>query len=70
MKAIDLELMDRHDIRTMSEVRQATLGIQVISTDDRVVLKCMTCGRSWSPELSSSGHITTRELLCPQKCNL
>jgi hypothetical protein len=70
MKPIELELLDKHDVRRMSAVQQARLGIQVIRSEDTVVLKCATCGRSWSPELSASGHISTRDLVCPQRCNL
>ncbi len=70
MRSMQIEYMDKLDVRKVSPVQQARLGIEVVSSDDRVVLRCMTCGRSWEPELSASGHLTTQAVVCPQQCNL
>jgi hypothetical protein len=56
-------------LRRISSVQQARLGIEVLD-GPRVVVRCVTCGQTWYPELTSTGTIDPLGLICPRKCNL
>lgn len=69
MKAVDRETIDKEDVRHMSEVQLARLGVRRLRSDD-VILQCVTCGETWLPQLDSSGKLPFDYWYCPRKCNL
>lgn len=70
MKTRTVEHHDKQDMPTMSPVQQARLGFEILDSNGTVVLRCVSCGRSWTPELSATGHILPKDMICPEKCNL
>jgi hypothetical protein len=59
--------LDRHELRTMSPLQQARLGIEVLE-GPRLQLRCLTCGQTWYPDLTAAGLIEPVGLICPRKC--
>ena len=46
-------------------------GVNVaIAQDSPLVLRCNTCGTTWTPELRSNGKLARRAWCCPNGCNL
>jgi hypothetical protein len=63
------QLIDRQELRKLSPVQQARVGIAVLEGED-VLLRCLTCATTWRPDVTAAGTIDPLGLICPRKCNL
>ncbi len=75
-----LERQERHEqrrqehsrnVRASRPVRVEDLGeVNVtIAQQDSLILRCNTCGATWSPQVHSNGKLARRAWCCPQGCN-
>ena len=46
----------------------AKLGVQIRNRFDQE-LECMTCGTTWSPQLTPDGKLPAGYWKCPSRCN-
>lgn len=69
MKALEHDVPLKQDFRRLSPVQLARLGIEIVNQLDPV-LKCITCGTTWSPASERSGRLPENYWHCPNKCNL
>jgi len=68
MRVIDHAPTDKQDVRHMTDVQLARIGIRVFQRDD-LVLQCVTCGETWCPVLDSGGKLPFGYWMCPKNCN-
>ena len=68
MKVIDRALIDKQDLRCMSDTDLSALGVRMVNRTD-LVLGCSACGETWTPHLESTGKLPFDYWLCPAKCN-
>jgi hypothetical protein len=69
MRALEHEQIAREDARRMSHVQLARLGIDVMNKYD-LLLKCITCGETWAPQVNAHGKLSAGYWICPNKCNI
>ena len=69
MKVVDHPVTAHDDPRHMSAVQLARLGVEVLNKYD-LLLKCVTCGQTWSPQVDRKGRLAAGYWQCPNKCNL
>lgn len=69
MKTITDEIAVKDDPRRMSAVQLARLGVEVLNRYD-LVLKCVSCGESWSPKIDAKGRLGAGYWRCPNRCNV
>ena len=67
MKTVSHPHLDTQQLRTMSALQQARLGIEVLE-GPRLQLRCLTCGQTWYPDLTAAGQIEPVGLICPRRC--
>lgn len=46
----------------------ALAGVELMSAE-RAHLRCMNCGKAWSPNLQSGGRLPRGYWKCPNRCN-
>ena len=68
MKVLDRAFTDKEDVRNMTDAQLAKLGLRLTDRSG-VVLQCVTCGESWSPQLDSAGKLAFDYWVCPGRCN-
>jgi hypothetical protein len=68
MRTIEHSATDKQDVRHLTDVQLARLGIRVLNMEE-LILQCVTCGETWSPELDSGGKLPFGYWVCPAKCN-
>lgn len=68
MKLLEQKISPKNDPRRMSAVQLARLGIEVLNKHD-LLLRCMSCGETWSPHLDRNGMLTAGYWHCTNKCN-
>jgi hypothetical protein len=68
MKVLPMNTLDKVDARRMSDVQLASMGVRLFNRDD-LVLQCIACGETWTPQLDSGGKLPFDYWLCPAKCN-
>jgi hypothetical protein len=69
MKVLEHRMSAKNDPRRMSSVQLARLGIEVLNKH-ALLLRCMTCGETWSPQLDRNGMLTAGYWQCANKCNV
>jgi hypothetical protein len=69
MTQLDHDLTVKQDPRRMSGVQLARLGVQILNRYD-LVLKCVTCGETWSPQVDRKGALVAGYWCCPNRCNV
>ncbi len=69
MKATEHTVPMKDDPRHMSSVQLARLGVQLLNKYD-LLMQCMTCGETWSPQLDRHNRLPFGYWHCPKKCNL
>jgi hypothetical protein len=66
---IEKEPITHHaDPRQLSGVQLALLGVELMNRYD-LLLRCVTCGQTWTPELDSHGKLIRGYWVCPSRCN-
>lgn len=68
MKTVAHEPVSKEDARNMPQVQMSRLGIEMLNRD-ALLLKCMTCGTTWTPQADSRGVLEPGYWVCPNKCN-
>ena len=68
MKGLEHQSVDKQDVRKLTDVQLARLGIRLLNKEE-LIIQCVTCGETWSPALDASGRLPFRYWLCPAKCN-
>ncbi len=51
---------------TKAEMKR--VGVEVVD-ESRILLRCMTCGQTWSPDLQAHGKLPRGYWKCPNGCN-
>ena len=69
MRTLEHEPLQKEDARRMSRVQLARLGIELLNKYD-LLLRCVTCGETWTPHTDSHGKLAAGYWACPNKCNL
>lgn len=69
MKVIDQDITVQDDPRRMSSVQLARLGVDLLNKYD-LVLRCVMCGETWSPQLDHKDRLIAGYWHCPNKCNV
>jgi hypothetical protein len=54
--------------RRCTQTELAHAGVQLIYSAG-IWLSCMYCGRTWSPNLRTGGHLPRGYWICPDGCN-
>ena len=68
MRVLDRNLVDKEDVRHMSESHLAELGIRVLDKQ-ALTLQCTSCGHKWDPQLDCDGKLPFDYWRCPANCN-
>ena len=68
MRVLDRNLVDKEDVRHMSEEQLTRLGVRLVDRDD-MSLECLACGHTWTPQLDCDGKLAFDYWLCPAQCN-
>ena len=68
MRVLDRNLVDKEDVRHMSEAQLTRLGVQVVDKH-KLTFECLTCGHTWEPQLDCDGKLSFDYWLCPAQCN-
>lgn len=45
------------------------VGVELMQYDEKMILRCMECGRMWSPQLRTVGRPERHYKRCPLQCN-
>ncbi len=69
MRVREYNLTDKQGVRHFTDTQLAQLGIGVLNAE-KLILQCVSCGETWSPELASDGKLPFQYWVCPAKCNL
>jgi hypothetical protein len=67
-KAFFSEPSVQEDPRYLSPEQLARLGVSRLNRYD-AVLRCVTCGTTWSPKLRLDAKLPRGYWQCPNKCN-
>ncbi len=69
MKIVEQTPMTHHeDPRRLSGVQLALLGVELMNRYD-LLLRCVTCGETWTAPLDREGKLMPGYWICPQRCN-
>ena len=68
MRLLDRNLVDKEDVRHMSEEQLTQLGVRLVDQND-MSLECLACGHTWTPQLDCDGKLAFDYWLCPAQCN-
>jgi hypothetical protein len=68
MRVLDRDVVDKEDVRHMSEEQLTRLGVRVV-TREGPKLQCLACSQTWTPQLDSDGKLPFDYWLCPAQCN-
>lgn len=68
MRPVERAVIDKAELRTMTDAQLAQLGVRMSSRPD-VVLECAACGVKWTPDIDSSGKLPYDYWVCPARCN-
>ena len=68
MRVVDRSVVDKEDVRHMSEMQFTDLGVRLMDPK-ALTLKCIRCGHTWTPGLDSDGKLGFDYWLCPAQCN-
>jgi hypothetical protein len=68
MKTLARNRIDKEDVRHMPESELTPLGVRLLQRDD-IILQCLNCEETWSPQLTGDGHLPFDAFLCPARCN-
>jgi hypothetical protein len=68
MKTLEHNRVDKEDVRHMTESELATMGVRLLNRED-IVLQCLKCQETWSPQLDGNGKLPFDAFLCPARCN-
>jgi len=69
MKLVEHDPAVADDPRRMSGVQLARLGVQILNKYD-LMLQCMACGETWTPQPGPRGKLPYGYWHCPNKCNV
>jgi hypothetical protein len=69
MRATETAPTVKDDVRRMSTVQLARLGVELLNKHG-LVLRCTNCGESWTAHTDSNGRLFSGYWVCPNKCNL
>jgi hypothetical protein len=67
-QAVCSEASVREDPRYLSSEQLARMGVSRLNRYD-ALLKCKTCGTTWSPKLRTDATLPAGYWQCPNKCN-
>ena len=68
MRVVDRTVVDKEDVRHMSEMQFTKLGVRLLDPN-ALTLECISCGQTWSPGLDSDGKLAFDYWRCPAQCN-
>jgi hypothetical protein len=68
MRVVDRSVVDKEDVRHMTGAELARLGVRLLNKQD-LILQCVTCSETWSPQLDSNGKLQFDYWVCPANCN-
>ena len=68
MRVLDQNVVDKEDVRRMSEPQLTKLGVQLVDRNE-LSLRCLACGHIWAPQLDCDGKLGFTYWLCPASCN-
>ena len=68
MKVLENTIVDKEDVRRMPDARLTALGVRILNKQE-LILQCLACGKTWSPQLDSDGKLLFDYWVCPAKCN-
>jgi hypothetical protein len=68
MKTLARNRVDKEDVRHMADAELASLDVRLLKREE-LVLECMKCGETWSPQLGDDGKLLFDAFLCPAGCN-
>jgi hypothetical protein len=68
MRVMERRAIDKQDVRHMDHASLANLGVHLVNAAD-LVLKCDSCGETWSPQLDAGGKLAFDYWICPAQCN-
>jgi hypothetical protein len=68
MQSLDHTVTDKQDVRHMTNVQMARLGVRLLEAED-LVLQCIVCGETWIPDTDSTGKLAFNYWRCPRRCN-
>ena len=69
MRTLEHGPVAKEDVRRMTTVQLARLGLEVLNKHDLLV-RCVTCGASWKPTPGRDGRLLPSDCVCPNQCNL
>jgi hypothetical protein len=68
MKALARNRVDKEDVRHMPDGELDRLGVRLFDPA-ALILQCLNCEETWSPQLDADGKLPFDAFLCPAGCN-
>jgi hypothetical protein len=68
MRVLERDLVDKVDVRHMSDEQLTKMGIRVLNKQT-LTLQCVACSHTWTPQLDCDGKLPFDYWLCPVQCN-
>ena len=68
MKTLARNRVDKEDVRHLPETELASMGVRLANRQD-LILQCLKCGETWSPQLDADGKLPFDAFVCPVGCN-
>ena len=68
MKTLARNRVDKEDVRHMPDGELDRLGVRLLNPAG-IILQCLNCEETWSPQLDADGKLPFDAFLCPAGCN-